>query len=107
MLQYLGHIRSASPTRRESAWYAHWIAAGFEAAEKISSGYAQDGPYVFGANATLADALLVPQMYNARRFDVPLDDFPRLIAVTDACNERPAFADAAPESQPDYPGPGA
>jgi hypothetical protein len=42
-------------------------------------------------------------MYNARRFEVPLDEFPRLVAVTDACNELQAFIDAAPESQPDYP----
>ena len=54
-----------------------------------------------GLDVTLADALLVPQMYNARRFKVPLDEYPRLVAVTDACNELPAFQDAAPESQPD------
>jgi hypothetical protein len=42
-------------------------------------------------------------MYNARRFEVPLDEFPRLVAVTDACNELQAFIDAAPEDQPDCP----
>jgi glutathione S-transferase len=45
--------------------------------------------------------MLVPQMYNARRFNVPLDEFPRLVAVVDACNELQAFIDAAPENQPD------
>jgi glutathione S-transferase len=45
--------------------------------------------------------LLVPQMYNARRFNVSLDEFPRLVAVTDRCNELPAFRKAAPEQQPD------
>lgn len=78
-------------------WYAHWIHEGFRAAEILAS----DGPYVFGDVLTLADALLVPQMYNARRYDVPLGAFPKLVAITDACNELPAFKKAAPEQQPD------
>lgn len=86
---------------QKAAWYANWVAAGFEACERISVSYAHDGPYAFGKQVTLADALLVPQMYNARRFDVPLDEYPRLVAVTDACNELQAFIDAAPENQPD------
>jgi maleylacetoacetate isomerase len=80
-----------------SAWYAHWIHEGFAAAEVLTS----DGPYVFGENLTLADAFLVPQMYNARRFKVPLGDFPKLVATADACNELSAFKKAAPEQQPD------
>jgi glutathione S-transferase len=50
---------------------------------------------------SLADTCLIPQVYNARRFKVPLDDYPRLIAVTDACNNLEAFIQAAPEQQPD------
>jgi len=50
---------------------------------------------------SLADACLIPQVYNARRFNVPLEDFPRLVAVTDACNELDAFVQAAPEQQID------
>ena len=88
---------------QKSAWYAKWVAAGFEACERFSVSYAHDGPYAFGDDITLADALLVPQMYNARRFDVPLDEYPRLVSVTDACNELQPFIDAAPENQPDYP----
>ena len=56
---------------------------------------------MFGANTTLADVFLVPQVYNARRFKVPLDDFPKLVAATNACNELTAFQDAAPEAQSD------
>jgi len=78
-------------------WYAHWIHEGFRAAETIAG----DGPYVFGNEVTLADALLVPQVYNARRFEVPLDDYPKLVAAVDACNELTAFRDAAPEAQSD------
>ncbi len=80
-----------------NAWYAHWIREGFAAAETLAS----DGPYVFGDDLTLADVFLVPQMYNARRFKVPLGDFPKLVATTDACNELSAFKKAAPEQQPD------
>ena len=99
-LAYIGNELGASGEQRK-AWYRHWIARGFEAAERFSVSFAHDGPYAFGKDITLADAMLVPQMYNARRFEVPLDEFPRLVAVTDACNELQAFIDAAPENQPD------
>ena len=99
---YVSEVLGASDQQNRD-WYCHWIAAGFQAAEQISVSYAHDGPYTFGKDVTLADALLVPQMYNARRFDVCLDEDPRLVAVVDACNELQAFIDAAPEQQPDRP----
>ena len=80
-----------------SDWYAHWIHEGFGAAEALAS----DGTYVVGDNPTLADCFLVPQMYNARRFEVPVDNFPKLVASTEACNKLSAFKKAAPEQQPD------
>ncbi len=78
-------------------WYTHWIHEGFRAAETLAG----NGPFVFGDDVTLADALLVPQMYNARRFKVSLDDFPKLVAIVENCNELQAFREAAPEAQPD------
>ena len=78
-------------------WYTHWIQEGFRAAETLAS----DGPYVFGDSPTLADAFLVPQVYNARRFGVPLDEFPKLLSAVDACSVLDAFKKAAPEQQPD------
>ena len=101
VLKYLADEFGVSDGQKND-WYAHWIAEGFRACEQMSVRYAHDGPYAFGAHVTLADVLLVPQMYNARRFKVPLGEFPRLVAVADACNELPAFIDAAPENQPDY-----
>ncbi len=101
VLKYLSNELDVSDEQR-SAWYAHWVAEGLRACEHISVSYAHDGPYTFGKDITLADALLVPQMYNTRRFNVPLDEYPRLVAVTDACNQLQAFIDAAPENQPDY-----
>jgi maleylacetoacetate isomerase len=79
-------------------WYAHWITDGFTALEQMIS----PGPYAFGATVTLADLCLVPQVYNARRFKVPLDGFPKIVAVEAACLELRAFADARPEAQPDF-----
>lgn len=81
-------------------WYAHWIHEGFRSAEAFAS-YAGGGDFVHGKDPTLADCCLVPQVYNARRFKVPLDEFPTLVRITDACNELDAFQDAAPECQPD------
>ena len=82
-------------------WYAHWIREGFKAAEIAATEFADAGQFVFGESVSLADTCLIPQVYNARRFKVPLDDFPRLVAITDACNELDAFIQAAPEKQPD------
>ena len=101
VLKYLADEFDASEAQKNE-WYGYWIAEGFRACEQLSVRYAHDGPYAFGNEVTLADALLVPQMYNARRFDVPLDEYPRLVAVSDACSELQAFIDAAPENQPDY-----
>jgi maleylacetoacetate isomerase/maleylpyruvate isomerase len=81
----------------KAAWTTHWISEGCRALEALLG----DGPYAFGENVTLADALLVPQIYNARRFNVPLTDFPRIVAAAAAAGELAAFRAAAPEAQPD------
>lgn len=80
-----------------SQWYSHFVRDGFAPLEQM----VRPGPYAFGAEVTVADLCIVPQMFNARRFKVPLDDFPRLVAITEACLKLPAFADARPEAQPD------
>jgi maleylacetoacetate isomerase len=79
-----------------NAWYAHWIVAAFEAIEAMIA----PGPYAFGADVTMADLCLVPQVANARRFKVPIESFPRL-GVDAACQELPAFERARPDNQPD------
>ncbi|QFU16180.1 maleylacetoacetate isomerase [Microvirga thermotolerans] len=88
----LGHDQAAM-----DAWYAHWVREGFDAIEKMI----EPGPYAFGNRVTLADLYLVPQVFNARRFNVPLDDYPKIRAVDAACADLPAFRDAAPANQPD------
>jgi maleylpyruvate isomerase len=79
------------------AWYHHWILLGFDAIEA----WLHPGPYSFGSDVTLADICLVPQVANARRLKVPLDRFPKIVAVDAACLELPAFDRARPENQPD------
>src|SRR5262249_40294777 len=59
------------------------------------------GPYAFGPAVTLADVCLVPQVANAKRFKVPLDPFPKIVAAEEACQQLPAFEKARPENQPD------
>ena len=88
---------------QRDAWYAHWIHEGFRSAELTAKAHAGSGPFVFGESVTLAETCLIPQIYNARRFNVPLDDYPTLVAIDANCNSLEAFADARPENQPDRP----
>ena len=59
------------------------------------------GPYSYGAEITLADVCLVPQVSNARRLKVPLEKFPKIVAADAACLKLAAFDKARPENQPD------
>ena len=79
------------------AWYHHWVLDGFAAIEAML----RPGPYAFGSEISLADVCLVPQVYNARRLKVPLDRFPKIVAVDAACGKLAAFDQARPENQPD------
>ena len=75
-------------------WYRHWIAQGFDALEAMAG----EGKFLGGDAPGIADCCLVPQMYNARRFDTPLDDYPRLVAIDAACMELDAFQRAHPDA---------
>jgi maleylacetoacetate isomerase/maleylpyruvate isomerase len=82
-------------------WYAHWVAEGFTALEAWAEKYSADGLHLYGTEVSVADVCLVPQMYNARRFNVDVQAYPRLVAVDQHLRTLPAFAQAAPELQPD------
>jgi len=84
-----------------AAWYCHWIARGFTALEEQVRRSGSDGRHLFGSSVTLADLLLVPQMYNARRYRCDLEPYPTLRAISAHLESLPAFARAAPEAQPD------
>jgi len=79
------------------AWYTSWVVAGFEAIEAMI----RPGPYAFGSEVTVADLCLVPQVFNAKRFKIPLERFPKIVAADAACAMLPAFDKARPQNQPD------
>jgi glutathione S-transferase len=76
-------------------WYAHWISEGFAALEVMAK--EQSGDFLFGNGPTMADVCLVPQMYNARRMSVPVEDYPTLLRAEANSTALPAFADAHPD----------
>ena len=82
-------------------WYRHWIAEGLAACERLVLRNGRRGPYCFGLGPTLADVCLVPQLYNARRFDCDLAAYPALVEIDAVCAENPAFRAAHPDRQPD------
>jgi maleylpyruvate isomerase len=81
-----------------NAWYARWIARGFEALEKEVSKTTGDGRHMYGATVTLADVCIVPQMYNARRYQCDLTAYPTLGSISAHLETLPEFARAAPEA---------
>jgi len=81
------------------AWSHHWMSTGFKAIEKKLEKTA--GKYCFGDQVTMADICLVPQVYNANRFNVDMTPFPLISAIVKRCNQLPAFIKALPENQPD------
>ncbi len=83
-------------------WVRHWIAEGLSALEILLSKDAATGPYCHGDRPGLADACLVPQLYNARRFQCDLAPYPTLRAIAGRCEALAAFQAAAPERQPDF-----
>jgi len=95
-LRYLKHELGQDQAKID-AWYHHWILEGFEPLEAML----HPVPYAFGSEVTLADICLVPQVANARRLKVPLDRFPKIVAVDAACAKLAAFERARPENQPD------
>jgi maleylacetoacetate isomerase len=79
------------------AWYVHWIAEGLPALETMAEPGA--GKFLFGDAPTGADVCLIPQLYNARRFDVPLDAYPTLLRAEENANQLEPFAAAHPDRQ--------
>jgi maleylacetoacetate isomerase len=82
-------------------WYAHWIAEGFRGIEELVRRSSKDGRHCFGESVTMADVFLVPQMFNARRFNCDITPYPTLVQVCAHLEALPAFAAARPEVQPD------
>lgn len=89
------------PEEARTAWYRHWVAKGLEAFEAMLAQDRATGRFCHGDVPGLADICLVPQIFNAKRFDCPLDGYPTVMRVFDACMAHPAFDAAQPSRQPD------
>ena len=100
--QYLEKEFKATEKQRE-AWTRRWIEEGFVALEAVLADSLATGTYCEGDSPTMADCCLIPQVYNAQRFGVKLDDYPNIARINAECLKLPAFDDARPEKQPDCP----
>jgi maleylacetoacetate isomerase len=96
VLKYLKGEYSATKDATD-AWYRHWVAEGLAALEEMAKPHA--GAFLFDDEPSLADICLVPQLYNARRFSVPLDAYPTLRRADETASGHPAFATAHPDLQ--------
>ena len=82
-------------------WAHHWIQSGFDSLEKVLQ--KSSGKYCVGDDITMADACLVPQVYNANRFKVDMSKYPNISRIEKSLAEQPAFIKAHPDNQPDCP----
>lgn len=96
VLRYLKN-ELGQPQEAIDAWYRHWIGEGLPALEALAAPTA--GKFLYGDAPTGADICLVPQLYNARRYEVPLDDYPTLLRAEENANKLEAFAAAHPDRQ--------
>jgi maleylpyruvate isomerase len=99
VLQYLNKQLGIEEPKRDE-WYRHWVKEGFDALEK-QLGQREAKPYAAGAQPTIADICIVPQVANANRLKVPMEPYSRIQAINDNCLKLKAFADARPEVQAD------
>ena len=98
VLKYLENEHGMTADAKDT-WRQHWIQQGFEAIETMLG----TGPYCMGEQLSLADVYLIPQVYNALRFNMDLNNYPKITQVFKHCNQLHAFIDAHPEQQPDKP----
>lgn len=103
VLRYLTERLGASEEQKLD-WIRHWIERGLGTFERLLDD-PRTGRFCHGDTPTLADCCLVPQVFNARRYECSLEAFPRIRAVVEACEALPAFQEAAPARQPDAPQP--
>ncbi|WP_321893278.1 maleylacetoacetate isomerase [Paraburkholderia tropica] len=100
VLKYLKGTLGVSDEQKD-AWYRHWIDLGFASLEAKLVSDRRVGGYVYGDVPTLADLCLVPQVWNARRFSIPLANYPTVVRIADHAMRHDAFAAAEPGKQPD------
>ena len=97
VLQFLESELGCTQVKRQ-VWYHHWLTEGFRAVEAIVRDL--PGEFCYGDTPTLADICLVPQVYNAKRYEFDLGPYPTVRLISDRCREVEPFAMAAPQHQP-------
>jgi maleylacetoacetate isomerase len=104
-LRVLKHLRSeyGQDDAGVDKWCRKWIGRGFDAFENRAAGHSSNGQYSYGDSFTLADAWLIPQVYNANRFGLDLEPYPTIRSVVEHCSGIEAVAAAHPSQQPDAP----
>jgi maleylacetoacetate isomerase len=104
-LRVLGYLRTAlkASDAQRSLWYRHWLLEGLDALELWLTAEASGQPYCVGDGVTIADVCLVPLLFSARRFRLPLDDFPRLCEIEANCLALDAFRRAQPDHRTEDP----
>jgi maleylacetoacetate isomerase len=102
VLSYLSNELKVSDDQK-NRWYCHWIAEGFAALESMLGQREIHGSFCLGETPTLADICLIPQVANATRFKCALDEFPGIVGIYHHAMKLPAFSDAQPSKQPDFP----
>jgi maleylacetoacetate isomerase len=100
VLKYLVNDLKVSEEAKNT-WYVHWCRSGLEAFERQLA-LRPASTYCYGNTPTLADCCLVPQIFNAQRFNTPLNGLPRTMAAFDACMNLEAFQKAGPKNCPDF-----
>jgi maleylpyruvate isomerase len=100
VLKYLKHTLKVGEEAKDT-WYRHWLETGFSSLEKRLANDPRVGKLCFGNTPTLADLCLVPQVFNARRFDIDMSRYPTIERIVDHAGQIDAFARAAPGQQPD------
>ena len=98
VLQYLQHKLNVSDAEKDQ-WYAHWIQLGMQSLEAQLDD--SNGQFCFGDQPSFADCCLIPQVYNAKRFNIDLSAYPKIEAIYQHCLTLPAFQQASPEAQID------
>ncbi len=100
VLKYIKRTLGVADEAKD-AWYRHWIELGFASVEANLERQGKAGRFCFGDTPTLADICLVPQVFNAQRFNIDVSRYPTIARIQEACMELPAFQKAQPKEQPD------
>lgn len=100
VLKYLKHELRVTDEAKD-AWYKHWVQNGFGALEPRLAGDPRTGKFVYGDTPTMADLALVPQVFNAQRFNIDMAPYPTIQRIYDEAMQHDAFVRAAPGQQPD------